>query len=690
MGEALLFKVYAAFGDTRLPAAYRGDDSWLNETNVFDTIAERYGDLTDEDRAALDPFMRRPEDPASDIGAPAEALPGRNGGGITRDNAHCGTLKSGWSFEADPLGHVKVWYRTANTADQPDALILKDYIETTVWPKLFTSLGLKPPLNDESLVGCDGGDGKLDIYLVDMQAWGDYASNRGETHAGWCKGASGFILLNRNLVGNDLKSAAIHEIVHASQWAYNTASCHSTYGWFNDATANWGVDYVDASLQLEQQYADCVTRSPEKGLEDRSKGSCSRNVQWNRDYGSYLFFQFMAHTMSPARVKAAFDHTESMGSSLDAVNAALTRGFKDDWLEYAKALYNDAPVDTKTDSLKGWDSLTDRADKKSNTSANISSFQEKTELEGEIANLSAQYYRFTFTDASARSVLFRNTWIEQHLDGKAIGVYAYWKDASGTWHDEDWSSYEFVGFCRDYASQRVMELVVVVANGEYRPNGGGQLTVAEKPYLKRNKVGCWKFQGTTHVDINHETWSGVGIDIDSQIAFESPAGMLSLGFEHPQIPKSRRIGASYLMSLSGTSYSMVVDYTQNACNYRGGPVSFNVDGSDYGFLMVSPFDEIKVNDATLQEFINHPAGTYAGSAAAMPMAKKVVATVSGGDGCTGTVDEPVASYLLTNDANNGHMISPPQIKANGKMIDSYNVVEDFAQMQWDLAPQSQP
>ncbi|WAS82948.1 MULTISPECIES: hypothetical protein [unclassified Corallococcus] len=30
-----------------------------------------------------------------------------------------------------------------------------------------------------------------------------------------------------------------------------------------------------------------------------------------------------------------------------------------------------------------------------------------------------------------------------------VKVLALWNDASGTWHEEDWSDYEYVGLCRD-------------------------------------------------------------------------------------------------------------------------------------------------------------------------------------------------------------------------------------------------
>src|SRR5262249_25651167 len=135
-----------------------------------------------------------------------------------------------------------------------------------------------------------------------------------------------------------------------------------------------------------------------------------------------------------------------------------------------------------------------------------------------INNLSTHYYHFAFPDSSARTLLFRNGFFDAYNDKKAIRVTALWHDANGTWTEEDWSPYKFVGLCRDRKNQRTNDLIIIVSNGEWQIGGGGVLSTQEPFFLEASNIGCWKYRGSSMCQIKG-TPSGGQTDITSDLSF---------------------------------------------------------------------------------------------------------------------------------------------------------------------------
>jgi len=92
-----------------------------------------------------------------------------------------------------------------------------------------------------------------------------------------------------------------------------------------------------------------------------------------------------------------------------------------------------------------------------------------------------------------------------------------WKDGSGTWREEDWSDYEFVGLCRDLVNQRASELVIAISDGE---SGPGKISATSAPYLERNKMGCWKYEGMAKARSNVAEVSGRWMDVTSNVTWQ--------------------------------------------------------------------------------------------------------------------------------------------------------------------------
>src|SRR5687768_9731713 len=53
---ALIYHVFAAFGDPRLPAKYHGDDSQPAEREIMSELAARFNQLSPQAKATLEPF----------------------------------------------------------------------------------------------------------------------------------------------------------------------------------------------------------------------------------------------------------------------------------------------------------------------------------------------------------------------------------------------------------------------------------------------------------------------------------------------------------------------------------------------------------------------------------------------------------------------------------------------------------
>ncbi len=154
---ALSYKVFALFNDPRLPAKYRGAAGDESESTVLEEAAAGFDSLSPAAQQAVAPFLQRPADVgswASPAPAGAPAIAGCKG-------------QARWAA-ASPAGggKVKVWYDAALSGDRETALAVAQAIDSTVWPGLMQSPAARPAPDDRSPTGCDGGDARLDVYLV--------------------------------------------------------------------------------------------------------------------------------------------------------------------------------------------------------------------------------------------------------------------------------------------------------------------------------------------------------------------------------------------------------------------------------------------------------------------------------------------------------------------------------------------
>jgi hypothetical protein len=682
---ALTYRVFATFGDARLPARYRGDDTGRFGIGILHAVSERFDSLSADTQRTLAPFLVPPPYRTSSAGSASSPH--------APERPTCSVLDGRWSFAVGTTGprHVQVWYLLSS--DKIRAEDLAREIETKIWPKLTAPTplgeGLLAPLSD-SAEPCNGGTGALDLYLVEMALLSE-REPLGEVGSHLCRESPVALFLRRDLPPHDLALAAAHEIMHAIQFAYKSSACVSSYGWLLDATATWAMDYVygKGDNALVHPWARELIRSPERSIDDRklTGATGATGTADGRDYGAYLFFQFLVRTQGPGSVRKVWEATISNPTSLAAVNAAIPGGFFEQWLEFSKRLWNREPVDARASSFKHWDDLTD-APLVPDLSGDLNGKPEHSAVfsDHEINNLATQYYRFLFKDPNTRSVLFYNGYFNPDPEKRRVKVLAMWKDATQTWHEEEWTKYEFVGLCRDLAEQRASELILVVSNSAFLPAGGGKLVATNPPYLKRSNLGCWKYEG--HVTTVTPVGRFPGVRVESEhISFELEAGETGLEVTNPAYPDVLRAFLPLRFTQTGQRYSFSVDYqTQDHCHLTAGPVSFAIDRSVptvSGYLMTNPFPELKSDVPFLRRWLGQPARSYS----VVLHDARTVPTLARCPGATKTTVTPVGEILLTDN----HLVlgtAPPVVNARGLLVGEFTAGPTTAT--WTLEPQAQP
>jgi hypothetical protein len=589
--------------------------------------------------------------------------------------------RNGWSTVLGTTSgnaRVKVWYERDD--DLPAAKALAVALETEIWPALIDRLGMEPPLSDVNLP-CSGEGPALDVYLVSFGIFGQYGGTTTNA-APNCHQSPVWIELDRAMAFGKLKAAAAHEFMHAVQWAYKSKECKPKYGWLLDATANWAIDHVYRTDNLEHMHAPWFMETPEKPLDDRHMKDGSEG----RDYGAYLFFQFLAKSVGPDVVRAIWQATVDVSSSLEAVDKSVPGGFKEQWPKFAKLLWNQQPINGE--SFESWDALKERPALAealpATTSADLNGLAEaKTELGTRLRNLSTSYYHFTFSDEKTRSLLFYNPFFENFKRDEKVTVKAVWHTAENGWAEEDWTQYEFIELCRDLKLQRATELVVIISSAVW--SQPGQILVSSAaPYLKRSNIGCYRYEGTATMIEKHGSWNGMGKKTESALVFMTDQRSQGLAVFTPHFPNTLRVVFPSML-LTGLDYTYEQRYSTR-CNFSFGPVSYPLSADrPQGFLMINPFPELKTTDPALQDWLSHPRGTYAASAIDI---KFVTVNVSGQKSCGPTTTDMVGALIHTNDAKNGAMNNPPITLPTGELKGSFKSSNNNAM--WSFHPVSEP
>ncbi len=158
--QGLVYRAFAAFGDRRLPAAYAGDDT-AHEDTVMREVAESWPKLSSAQRRQVEPFFTPPAAKGGWARASAAPRP-RCHAGLPDQPVRPPRLAVGRA-EGRSCAHLVALGRQARFAARARAMLAE--ADDTIWRKLWPVFG-RDPVTDEDENCFHGGDGKLDIYLV--------------------------------------------------------------------------------------------------------------------------------------------------------------------------------------------------------------------------------------------------------------------------------------------------------------------------------------------------------------------------------------------------------------------------------------------------------------------------------------------------------------------------------------------
>lgn len=458
-GQAgLIYKFYASFGDSRLPAQYRGNDGGVFENPAVFDLPGIWDALSQKTRDALAPFLMAPPEAGSwfqqrlSLGADGPA---------------------DWVSVDAPTVPVKFWYHSSHPQDAQRVQAYVEALESTIWTSLVGYMGRQPLPDCGATCPGGGGDTRLDIYIVD-----ESVRSMVQPQFNTCGAAPVFMLLARD------KSNAIlaHEIMHTIQFAFNPAGSCNEYQWFMEASAQWAMDYVYPGSPNEEQAAapDLLDR-PELPLDLRA------DPHW---YGAYLFPFYLTRLKGqPNAVRAIWEKSETSASSLAAINNATQGGFEGAWPDFALKNWNRGPVDDYNDV----DGLTVGARPDGGAPITLSSGGQT--LGREMEHLSAVYYHFLFAD-EVKSAVFR----ANHLsEMPGIRVWAIRKTGGGWQPPEDWTAVNSKSFCRDQTE--ISELVIIISNSDWQ---GGTRDIRDKaPLIEAKDVGCTAWLGDVSAKVHY-------------------------------------------------------------------------------------------------------------------------------------------------------------------------------------------
>ena len=548
---ALKYKLYAQFKDARLPAEYQGSPDQGTDSHVLDELVAVFNTLSAEDQAALMPFLMPPayEGSWADL---AQNATGTSPQAVAYSSVataepiktiDCKTInKLAWNYKSAGSIPVRFWWRADRSQDEAVVNNFIAAMNTDIWSKITKVMG-REPLSDED-TACYAGSGELDVYVTPEIA----RSYAAQSAPPGCKNTPSYIVLNP-AVSNDVLA---HEFMHVIQWTVNTRhDCMypGEYAWLAEATAEWAMDYVYPTSNEEMGTTSWFYQGGTGSLAPRLD---LRNDK--HEYGAYLFFFYLTHHFNNnGIVKTAWDNTTSM-KSLEAVDKAVPGGIKSIWADFAVANWIEPP----NDQYKKWDSLTIKPSASSLVKGKLKPGAWNSTQE--IDHLSIKYEWYTFSD-DARLITYINGWnydikeeaVNTYMgvvpinDGtqqlkftpkeplKGIKIQAYFKVAGDSkWQLEDWTDKPYMSFCRDAASERLTDLVIITSDSELPSSSSSGYSVRYQenpPRIEVSSIGCYQYKGTASMIFTATGENGTLVDeqVVQDVIFERTD-------KHPNIP----------------------------------------------------------------------------------------------------------------------------------------------------------
>jgi hypothetical protein len=369
--QGLTYKVFAAFGDPRLPGEYVGVPDALAEAPL-EEVQDQWSQLSSGAQATLAPFLIPPMhhgsyweqliEGASPSATRSEALASSGARAADPNSPWCDTSVAGgvavaledWHFleatSGTGAGKVRIWYQDRYAAtDAALAANLMNAMQQKIWPAL-TTLMQREPLPDGGSTGpCAGGSDAVDIALVDAGKGTTYSHTLSQ------ESTSAKMIFPRAGSGGTVPYLA-HEFMHMIQYSFSFSSGGMASGenqWLKEGTAQWVQDYVSASqygIGLTPEQTEHLALQYFFPFPDKSLDSTSPN---HHDYGSYLFWLWAVRKGNdPTLVRQVWNAVATQ-KSINAAKSLFASGWPQAWKDFTKANWNQDPVGDYQD----WDDI---------------------------------------------------------------------------------------------------------------------------------------------------------------------------------------------------------------------------------------------------------------------------------------------------------------------------------------------
>lgn len=476
---ALEYKIFSAFGDSRLPAVYTGDPALAPRDGAnLATLRRQFNSLSPAAQAALQPFLLPPSEPDSWINLPTATY----SQGALQDIAASTPVTNVINY-MNVDSKIRIWW--ALPADQAKAEQVAAVITPTIWEK-FTSAEYMniQPLSDAGIQG-NGRSPHYDIYLLHMGAGGDYGEMNVYTATvtnGLCPAVPTFIEINLDK-DKFLVETVVHELFHSLQYAYERKEDCDNYSWWDEATATWAETQYSLVSESAHEYVQKYLFYPWKPLDYEIN---------NHQYGAYLFPLYLSNIIYRKDIIRTSYVKSAVSDSLQAIDDSLPGGFEKTWPDFVKYLWNNEPVKNFTDLHMPYKVI-----RSFDGSINLNGSSDgKLTMPVKLDRLSSVFYHFTISDPNTRSLVITNPFYDPAVPGaypnlKMQALIKY--DGNPTWEEKDFSTNTYATYCLDIRAERVAEMLIVFSNSAFK--AGTPMVVAPKnPEVRETNIGCYGYK----------------------------------------------------------------------------------------------------------------------------------------------------------------------------------------------------
>ena len=366
---------------------------------------------------------------------------------------------------------IKVW----SPKSKQDAKAVLNEIEGYAMYYSFKDLLEREPLSDVNDKPDNGGDEKLDIYLLPIKTPGVLGASVKSFPSR--KKTPGWIGVLKGLSGVALRSTLAHEIFHVFQWAIDAKEEH----WWNESTATWAEDYIDHDMDTEQQYLHRVFFEPLHRQETLTM------VDGQHEYGIYLYPYYLGSKFGDKKISEVWKACEN-SDALDALNSTLPKGFDESFKEFSLINYDINPHEGEYVDAKGPLEIYEYHGEEEDE---VVSDEVIKRVKAHLQPLSAKYFSIENEADPELTPHIRFNLKDFYMNNK-LTVQAI-IEPEGRAQEEDWSDREGRSFCINDEADDFKNIGLVIASAERKS------IVFSNLYIEANAERC--FEGETTATI---------------------------------------------------------------------------------------------------------------------------------------------------------------------------------------------